>query len=490
MSNMDVAPMANSERERIEAFGAIGLEIRTHLAAIKGSATTVLSSPTPLPPDQISHFFQIIDEQADRIYSLISSVLAAVEAGAESPPIAPQLTDLKALISEARATFLEGGAGNTVSVDLPRALPMIAVDRQLVAHVLNSLLSGASRYSPAESTIRVSGFMEGAQVAISVAYESRDTTHDNSPLQFDDSRRTLAPELRHNSWQTDPELAVCQKIVEAYGGRILAENLGPGQGSRFIFTVPVAQGTASGSAPDPDTQDALSRRPDREQTYILAVGSDQRTLRYIDDVLSEAGYVAVETCSPDEIERVMDAGKPQLVLLELTHRAAGEPSTMERIAGVGPTPVILVSGDQFTEEALGAGAADCIFVPFSPDELAARVGAVLRKRVEIDAEESRQPYIFGDLTINYQERRVYLSGHPVQVTATEYKLLSELSINAGRVLTHEYLLRQVWVRNVSPDLRLLRAFVKSLRRKLRDDYKSPTYIFTESRVGYRMAERQ
>ena len=76
----------------------------------------------------------------------------------------------------------------------------------------------------------------------------------------------------------------------------------------------------------------------------------------------------------------------------------------------------------------------------------------------------------------------------VRLTATEYKLLFELSINAGRVLTHDQLLRRVWGRDYSGDTLLLRSFVKKLRRKLGDDASSPTYIFTEPRVGYRMAK--
>ena len=76
------------------------------------------------------------------------------------------------------------------------------------------------------------------------------------------------------------------------------------------------------------------------------------------------------------------------------------------------------------------------------------------------------------------------------ITATEYKLLAELSANAGRVLTYNQLLQRVWGLDYSGNLRLLQAFVKTLRRKLGDGAKSPTYIFTEPRIGYRMAKTQ
>ena len=98
-----------------------------------------------------------------------------------------------------------------------------------------------------------------------------------------------------------------------------------------------------------------------------------------------------------------------------------------------------------------------------------------------------EPFVLEELTINYAEHRVTVGGCPVRLTATEYRLLQELSNNAGRVLTQERLLRRVWGFDYSDNPKLLQAFVKTLRRKLGDNARSPTYIFTEPQVGYRMA---
>ena len=102
-------------------------------------------------------------------------------------------------------------------------------------------------------------------------------------------------------------------------------------------------------------------------------------------------------------------------------------------------------------------------------------------------DDTPQPYRLGDLTIDYDERAVTVAGRPVQMTPTEYKLLCELSINAGRVVEHRQLLDRVWGSEYSGDTRIVRVFVKEIRRKLGDDARNPTYIFTLSRVGYRMA---
>ena len=130
----------------------------------------------------------------------------------------------------------------------------------------------------------------------------------------------------------------------------------------------------------------------------------------------------------------------------------------------------------------------CITKPFSPTELIARIEAVLRTRTGSDTREEREPYRIGDLAIDYSRRHVTVAGSPVQLTATEYKVLFELSINAGRVLTHDQLLQRAWGADFSGEPHLVRIIIGRLRRKLGDDATDPQYIFTEPRVGYRMAK--
>ena len=93
-----------------------------------------------------------------------------------------------------------------------------------------------------------------------------------------------------------------------------------------------------------------------------------------------------------------------------------------------------------------------------------------------------------DLTIDYAERLVTLAGRPVELRAKEYQLLYELSVNAGRVVTHDELLRRIWGPKRPDDLRALRTHLRRLRQKLGEDGSNPTYFFAEPRVGYRMAK--
>ena len=112
--------------------------------------------------------------------------------------------------------------------------------------------------------------------------------------------------------------------------------------------------------------------------------------------------------------------------------------------------------------------------------------ATLRKQADPDRAEPDQPYVLGDVTINYEERRVSMAGRRVRLTAKEYQLLYELSVGRGRVLTHDVLLRRIWGLYSAVDSRLVRTLVKRLRRTLGDDANDPRYIFTEPGVGYRI----
>ena len=137
---------------------------------------------------------------------------------------------------------------------------------------------------------------------------------------------------------------------------------------------------------------------------------------------------------------------------------------MKDIAEVTDVPVIFLSAygqDKLVARAFDMGAADYMVKPFSPTELSARIRAALRRR---DVPKPSEAYVLGDLTIDYDERRVTLAGRPVELSAKEYGTLAELSVNAGRALTYETLLRRVW-------------------GLAAEDSK---YILTELRVGYRM----
>ena len=487
----DMTPLEEQERLRAEFLGVVSHELLTPLTTIKGSAASVLGSSFPLDLAEMRQFFRIVDEQADHMRSLIRDLLDVTGIEAGTLLVTPEPANVAALVESARGAFLSGGAKNGVEVDIPPDLPRIVADRQRVVRVLSNLLSNASRYSPDSSTIYVTAAREDFHVAVSVSDEGRGIPAEQLPQLFRKFSRIDGRDGSATSGAEGLGLAVCKGIVEAHGGRIWAESDGPGLGARFTFTIPIVDEAAHDAATVPGRFSDGSGLAVGNRARVLAVDADPQMLWYVRTTLSEAGYTPIVTEDPEEVDLLIEVEKPDLVLLDLALPGTDGAEMMKRIPEITAAPVVFLSGrgeDQDVARAFEMGADDYVVKPFSPTELVARVKASLRRRAASVQAAGREPYVLGDLAIDYGERRVTVASRPVQLTETEYKLLFELSINAGRVLTHDRLLRRVWALRDSGDLQVVRAYVKRLRRKLGDDANSPAYIFTEPRVGYRMAK--
>ena len=485
----DMTPLEELERQRAEFLGMVSHELRTPLTTIKGSTATVLGASSTVDPAETRHFFKIIDEQADRMRNLINNLLDLTRIDAGILSVTPEPTSVADVVDEAREAFLLGGGGNGIYVDLRQDLPRMAADGHRIVQVLSNLISNASKNSPQSSTITVTVWQEDLHVLFAVADEGSGLSLERLPHVFKKFSRIVGDPAYQDIEGTGVGLAICKGIVESHGGRIWAESDGPGLGSRFMFTIPAAEEVVSVSANGSVQFTGDSERTAQERARILAVDDEPQVLRHIKRTLLEAGYEAVVTGDPREVEHLIEAKKPHLVLLDLALPGTDGFALMKRISDTTDAAVIFLSGrsDEHTiARALEMGAADYVVKPFAPTELVARVRAALRRWAADGQSRPSKSYELGDLRISYADRRVMVAGQPVQLTATEYKLLAELSANAGRVLTHNQLLQRVWGFDYSGNPKLLQAFVKTLRRKLGDDAKSPSYIFTEFRVGYRM----
>ena len=478
----DLTPLEELEVLRAEFLGMVSHELRAPLTSIKGSAATALGSPSALRPAETLQFFRIIDEQADHMRELISDLLDAAHIETGRLSVAPEPTDLAAVVDQARILYLSGGGTNLLRIDLPPDLPRVLADRQRIVQVLTNLLSNAARHSPQSSAIQVAAVLDGVHVAVSVVDEGPGIPVERLPHLFRKFARS-GREERGRGVGAGLGLAICKGLVEAHGGRIWAESEGTGLGARFTFTIPVAEGAEVTASPA-QAPGRHPRRPGGERPHVLAVDDDPSVLLYVRGVLEDAGYRAIVTGDPEEVPALLEAHRPDLVLLDLLLPGTDGIELMQGLPALADLPVILISGygrDETVARALEIGAADYVVKPFSPTELVARIGAALRKRAG-----PSEPYRAGELAVNYTERRVSLAGRPIRLTATEYDLLVALTANAGRVSTYDYLLRRVWRSRRGGGPRIVRAFVKRLRDKLGDDAKNPTYIFAEPRVGYRL----
>ena len=481
----DMTSLELQGRLRAEFLGMVSHELRMPLTSIKGSATTLLNPATELSRAELSQFHKIIDAQADRMQVLLADLLDVAHIETGTLAVNPEPSDIASLVDKAFNIFLSGGGRNNVHFDLPPHLPLVMADRRRIVQVLTNLLANAASHSPNSSPIRVNAVRRKYHVAISITDQGRGIPADFLPHLFRKFSRDSSDE--YGIAGAGLGLAICKGIVEAHGGRIRAESDGPDLGARFTFTLPIAVEAERETAAGPALSSPQAKR---EKPRILAVDDDPHTLRYIHDALSKAGYTPLMTGTPEEAVGLLEKNRPDLVLLDMMLPGINGIELMERILAVSDVPVIFISAyrqEQVVAQALDMGAVDYVVKPFSPTELTARIRAALRRRETFEQFELLEPYTLGDLVIRYVDRQVTLANRPVRLTAIEYSMLALLSSNSGRVLTYEHLLRRLWDVRDDGDLRPMRTVVKSLRRKLGDDASDPTYIFTEPRIGYRMA---
>ncbi len=485
----DMSPLEDIEQLRAEFLAMVSHELRAPLTTIKGSAATLIGSGASLHPSETDLIFRIIEQQADHMSGLITDLLdvARIKAGALS--ISPEPVEAAFLVDQARSEFLSSGGRNNLRMELPSDLPRVTADRRRVVQVLVNLLSNADRNSPQLSAIRVAAERKDVHVEFSVTDDGVGISADELSQLFHKFSRPSDEAGERKSKDSGLGLAIAKGIVDAHGGRIWAESGGPGQGARFAFTLPVVMEAKLSPNVESSQPSGKSGRTDGRRIRVLTVDDDPQTLRYVRDALSHAGYAPFTTGDPEAVGRLIAEERPHLVLLDLVLPGIDGIELMESVPELSDVPVIFLSAygkDQTIARALEVGADDYIVKPFSPTELVARIQTVLRRRSNGQSGEPPEPYVAGDLTVNYPERRAYLAEHPVQLTDIEYRMLYELSANAGRVLTHAELLRRVWGPAHSGRTGAVRSVIKNLRHKLGDAATNPTYIVNEPRVGYWM----
>jgi two-component system, OmpR family, KDP operon response regulator KdpE len=219
---------------------------------------------------------------------------------------------------------------------------------------------------------------------------------------------------------------------------------------------------------------------------VLVVDDERAIRRYLHAALNAQGYTVFEASTGREALDRAVADRPDLVILDLGLPDIDGVEVTRLLREWTHTPIIILSvREQETDKisALDAGADDYLTKPFSSGELLARMRAALRHSSQAAAE----PVFETDgLKVDLTRRLVRVDGQEISLTPTEYDLLRILVQNAGRVLTHHQLLRQVWGTAYESEAHLLRVNMSNLRRKIEPDPTRPRYIITEPGVGYRL----
>ena len=241
----DMSPLEDLERMRADFLDVVVNELRGPVSSVKGAVATVLDSSSPLDAAGTRQYLRIVEQQADRMSALISSLfdMSRIESGLLSLDTAP--VDMADLIEEAKRAVLARGARSVITLDIAQPLPVVNADRQRVRQVLLNLISNASKHSADSSEITISASPGEFNVVVSVADEGAGIAPDQLPHIFRKYSRFDVGRLDGPEVGDSLGLAICKGIVEAHGGRIWVESEGLGLGATFNFTIPAAAGGRS-----------------------------------------------------------------------------------------------------------------------------------------------------------------------------------------------------------------------------------------------------
>lgn len=227
---------------------------------------------------------------------------------------------------------------------------------------------------------------------------------------------------------------------------------------------------------------------------VLVVEDEKSICNFMTTILTANNYDVVTAKTGQEAYSLISSCCPDIVILDLGLPDMDGIDVLKAVREWSILPVIVVSAranEKDKVEVLDLGADDYITKPFGTEELLARIRMALRHTrnagTNRDVAQSGK-FKSGDLMIDYEKYRVYIAGEDASLTQNEFKIVSLLGKYAGKVLTYDFIIREIWGPNAGGDNQILRVNMANIRRKIEKNPAEPKYIFTEVGVGYRMVE--
>ena len=464
--------LAEGNRMRTALLAAVSHDLRTPLASIKASVSSLRQTDVQWSPADEADLLATIEQNADRLDALIGNLLdmSRLHTGSLQPFLRPTAIDEVAPVAV-------GGLDDSLRLELavPEGFPLVLADPGLLERVLANLFSNALRYSPATRPPELQAQLDSGMVRLEVVDHGR---------AFQ-TRRRSGSSSRSPGWPTG---------IPAWGSAWPWPRASPRPwaGASRPATPPAAASRSRSRSRLPyqtSPRSARSRDPRarrRGMTRVLVVDDEPSILRALRINLSAreydvstavdgtTGLAAVARDRPDVI--ILDLGLPDMDGTEVIHGVRGWTSI----------PIIVLSAwgqESQKVAALDAGADDYVTKPFGMDELLARLRAAVRRASPAPDE----PVITtADFTVDLAAKQVLRrDGTDVRLTPTEWQLLEILVRNSGRLVSQRQLLREVWGPAYETESNYLRVYLAQLRRKLEPEPSRPRYLLTESGMGYR-----
>ncbi len=448
--------LAAANELRTALLSAVSHDLRTPLAAIKASVTSLLQQDVDWTEAEQHEFLATIHEETDRLDALVGNLLDMSRLQTGAVELDPQPISLDEVLPGVVRSL--GDRGADVILDLPEDVPPVIADAGLLERALANIVANAAAYSPAEDPPRiVAGAVDGG---VDVRIVDRGpgvpagrARPDVRPLP---APRRLEPSRRCGTRPGGRE-----------GVRRGDEGLDRGRGH--------ARRRAHG---DRSVEG-------RGMTRILVVDDEPQILRALNTNLRARGY-DVDLAPTGEKALDLAARKhPDLVILDLGLPGIDGVEVIRGLRGWTSVPIVVLSVREREADkvaALDAGADDYVTKPFGMDELLARLRAALRRAAPAEEEAVVET---PDFTVDLADKRVTRDGAEVRLTPTEWQIVELLVRNPGKLITQRQLLQDVWGPQYERETNYLRVYLAQIRRKLEPDPARPRYFLTEPRMGYR-----
>ncbi|XCP86529.1 response regulator transcription factor [Roseburia hominis] len=228
-----------------------------------------------------------------------------------------------------------------------------------------------------------------------------------------------------------------------------------------------------------------------DKQHILIVEDDKYIINFLSMSLKKENYGFYVAKSVEEAMSLFYANRPDMLILDLGLPDGDGMEVVRAVREVSQVPIIVVSARQEEQQkiqALDMGADDYVTKPFYMGELLARIRVGLRRHAGKTSEEVPEVFTCDYLTVDREKRKVLIDGEQVHLTPLEFKILTLLIENRGKVLTHKYILNEIWGSTQGVESGNLRVFMATLRRKIEKEPANPRFILTEVGVGYRFRE--
>lgn len=503
----DITLERASMQSRSETLALAAHELKTPLAIIKGCATTLLGNSQRWEPALLREMLQMIDTHTDRLHDVLNTLLDVwrLDAGVQQLRIAE--VRLAELLEHIVDRWRKNAPRHTFTLSLPDSSQdtrPVQCDALRIEQVINQLLNNAVIYSHVGSSITIRLEQSASELRLSVTDQGRGIAPEHLERIFHRFYRVQQAEDR--PFGSGLGLAAARATIEAHGGTIWAESAGIGHGATFYVTLPFVPTAPLLSSPQAPASPATSIDATPTATRVglpppwlstprvkvLVVESDPRMARYLRANLEEQRYQVHVVTHGLQFLRQLDLEEPDLILLASDPGDMAGAELLQRLREFASTPVLMLCNDGDEDEHvryLDMGADDFVVKPFNIKELLARARVLLRRRSASEPTAQGEPlFATGDLLIDFAQRQVSIGDRPVQLSRTEYKLLSVLAQNAGRVMTHELLLERVWGAEYNREVDFIWVYISRLRRKIEPDPRHPRYILTVPDVGYKLVK--